>query len=176
MTAPDVELSRPVDLDRIGEKEVAFDVVASPAEREALAHRFGLMSLQRLEARVTLRRTRNRKAIRLAGRLLADVTQSCVVSLEPVPDHIEQEFGLLYGDIAASSDVSVAIDDDDLEPMPDGALDIGEAVAQELALALDPYPRAPGAIVDSPPEDGLEGAEKRTHPFDTLKKLRPQKP
>jgi len=84
----------------------------------------------------------------LSGRLRADVVQACVVSLEPVASAIEQDFTLLYGPTQPGKSVMVDLETDVAEPFEGDAIDIGEAAAQQLALALDPYPRAPGARLE----------------------------
>ncbi len=68
--------------------------------------------------------------------------QTDVVTLDPVPGHVEDDFSLLFG---GTPDDAAALDPDAelVEPLVDGHIDIGEAVAQQLSLAMDPYPRAP---------------------------------
>lgn len=147
------EFARPIDLTRLGDREVTHTIEATTAERAALAVRFGLVSLDSLTATLRVQRVRGGAAIRLAGTFAADLAQACVVTLEPVRQHVEETFEVLY---AADSPVeeSVVGMDSDLdwpEPLPDGLLDLGETVAQQLSLTLDPYPRAPGVELGSQP-------------------------
>jgi uncharacterized metal-binding protein YceD (DUF177 family) len=169
---PAGEFSRPIDLDRIGDVESVFDFVATPEECAALAARFGLISIERLEARIKLRRRRGKALLRLSGHFSADVTQSCVVTLAPVPGHVEDGFTVLYGDVDQGAEVLIDPQEEaDFEPLPTGVLDVGETVAQEFALALDPYPRAPGAEV--PPTSAEERVSTPPeHPFAVLAKLK----
>jgi len=142
------EFSRRVELARVGALESTYPISAEPGERAALARRFELLSLDRLEAEIRLKRVGG-GMIRLTGHFSADVAQSCVVSLDPVASALEQDFTVLYG--ATEPDKSVIMVDlesDAAEPFDGDAIDIGEAVAQQLALALDPYPRAPGVCVE----------------------------
>lgn len=142
------EFSRLVAADTISNHPHRREIAAEPAERKALAQRFGLLSLDLLGAVLEMHRQAG-DVIHVSGHLSADVVQSCVVSLAPVPAHIEFDFELSYGGSAAESDE----DDIDLagldapEPVVNGQIDLGEAVAQQLAIALDPYPRAPGAAL-----------------------------
>ncbi len=141
------EFSRLVAADTISNHLQRREIAAEPAERKALAQRFGLLSLDNLGAVLELQRQAG-DVIHVSGHLSADVVQSCVVSLAPVPAHIETDFALSYGGSAVEGD-----EDDDLdlagldapEPVIDGQIDLGEALAQQLAITLDPYPRAPGA-------------------------------
>ncbi len=141
------EFSRRIELARLGAHEAAYPISAEAAEREALARRFDLLSLDRLEAEIHLRRAGG-GMVRLSGRLGADVVQACVISLEPVASAIEQDFAMLYGPAQPGKSVMVDLETEVAEPFDGDAIDIGEAVAQQLALALDPYPRAPGASLE----------------------------
>jgi uncharacterized metal-binding protein YceD (DUF177 family) len=172
VATPAGEFCRPIDLDRIGDVEAVYDLVATPEECAALAKRFGLISIERLEARIKLRRRRGKALLRLSGHFSADVTQSCVVTLGPVPGHVEDDFTVLYGDVDQGAEVLIDPQEEaDFEPLPAGALDMGETVAQEFALALDPYPRAAGASV--PPGEAEEAVEMPPeHPFAVLAKLK----
>lgn len=141
---PAPEFSRRVELSRVSSRSTAMPIVAEPGEREALARRFGLLALDRLEAEISLARLAG-GFIRLTARFTAAVVQACVVSLDPVPGVLTEEFSLLYGRSAPDSAVVVDLESEIVEPFEGDAIDVGEAVAQQLALALDPYPRAPGA-------------------------------
>lgn len=127
-------------------------------EREALARRLGLLALDRLEAEVTAKPLANGRLVRVEGRLSADLVQECVVSLAPVPAQLAETFTAFFGEEEASADPSDEVDvpfDADLpEPIEDGTVDLGELVAQHLSLALDPYPRAPGARFEAPAAEG----------------------
>jgi uncharacterized metal-binding protein YceD (DUF177 family) len=133
----------------------------------------GLLALDRLEAQVRLSRLAG-GFLRLAAELSADVTQACVVTLEPVRSRIEEEFTLLYsnGPEEKAGEVVLSGSDEVVEPLSEGSLDIGEAVAQQLSLALDPFPRAPGAEL---PGEAAPEAPERVSPFAALAALRTAK-
>jgi len=153
-------------------RETAVSLAADAAERAALARRFGLTDLVRLQAAVRLLRTG--PLVTATADLEADVVQSCVVTLEPVPAAIRDRATRLYADPGPADEgeggeeVVVQIDEDDPpEPIVDGAIDIGELVAEEMGLRLEPYPRSPGAAFDAPAgEDALES------PFVVLGRLK----
>jgi uncharacterized metal-binding protein YceD (DUF177 family) len=144
------EFPRPVAVERLAEEDI-YRIEATPAERVALARRFGLRALDALTAEVRL--TPLGRGVRLDAALEADVVQECVVTLQPVPNHVSERFTLVYGEAPASPDEDAVV-----EPLENETIDIGEAVAQQLSLALDPYPRAPGASVD-PRWTGEEAVE-----------------
>jgi uncharacterized metal-binding protein YceD (DUF177 family) len=142
---PAIEFSRPVDTARLkGEEQQVYDIAATSAERAGLARRFGLEALDRLEARVRLSRVAG-GYVRLAAELSADVVQTCVATLEPVASRVEDAFALLYGAVEEEGEVVLDNEAETVEPLDGGTIDIGEAVAQQLSLALDPYPRSPEA-------------------------------
>ena len=162
------EFPRPVDLARVGDSATRMEIEANAAERAALAQRFGLPAIDSLRATLELRRIRGGAAVKLAGQLSADVTQSCVVTLEPVKQHVEEEFEILYSDEVTHEQSSIGADVAWPEALPQGPLDVGEAVAEQLSLALDPYPRAPGVALE-PRWTGEGEADK---PFAALGKLK----
>ncbi len=158
------EFARPVDVNRLPSGEGVYDLAATAAERAALARRFDLLALDRLEAQVRLTLLAG-GLLRLSAALSADLVQACVVTLEPVLGHIDDQFTLLYRPGAGDGEKAVVLSGaaELVEPLPGGVLDIGEAVAQQLSLVLDPFPRAPGAAAESP-------AEALASPFAALAK------
>lgn len=168
------EFSRPVAIESIGPKAQTRRIEAEAGERRDLAERFGLLALQSLSATVELERQAG-DAVHARGHLVADVVQSCVVTLEPVPAHIEADFTCNYT-AAAPEAVEAVIDplaEEEIEALTGEEIDLGETVAQQLAIALDPYPRAPGAVW---PQDAQSetaaGREGGKGPFATLARLK----
>jgi uncharacterized metal-binding protein YceD (DUF177 family) len=157
-------------LDQVRDGE-RLDLVADEAERGAIAKRLDLASLDRLEAHVRLERTGD--AVRATGRLLASLDQCCVVTGDPVAAHVDEPFAILFvPEPVAGPDEEVELGEGDLDVVfHDGAaIDLGGALADTLALSLDPYPRSAGA------EAALKEAgvlsEEQASPFAVLAKLR----
>ena len=146
MSAPAPEFSRLIRLNEIGDGSRERQIEANEAERKALARRFGLLSLGRLEAR--LRIVPEAKSWLLSGALSADLEQPCVATGEPVPAHIEAPFSVRFvRDLESpeAEEIELSDADCDLIELDGERIDMGETVAQSLALNLDPYPRAPDA-------------------------------
>ncbi|HEY2891689.1 MAG TPA: DUF177 domain-containing protein, partial [Dongiaceae bacterium] len=97
------EFSRPVAADTISSSPQHREIAAEAAERDALAQRFGLLSLDKLTAVLDLQRQAG-EVIHVSGHLSADAVQRCVVSLAPVPAHLETDFKVSYGGAAAQAD------------------------------------------------------------------------
>ncbi len=172
------EFSRVVSLESLGDEEVERSIAASADELAVLATRLGLLSLGRLEAVVRLRRPTGSDLVRVWGRFEAKVTQACVVTLAPVHSCLARDFAVVYG-LAPERDglvTAVEVDVEQEDPPeslgPDG-LDLGEAVVQQLAVAIDPYPRAAGADLGRLEWPAKEGADKRgASPFQSLEALK----
>ena len=149
---PSPEFSRRVVVEVIPAAGDTREIVAEPEERDALARRFGLLAFGALSASLRLQPLAH-GLVRVEGRFTAALAQACVVTLEPIARRIDASFALVYGPTAAAAGphevVMTADEDAPPEPIEDGAIDLGEATAQQLALALDDFPRAPNADLDS---------------------------
>ncbi len=139
------EFHRPVRIDQIGEGEMRQHIVADTDERRRLMGRFGLLALDSLAADYVLRR--DAAGITATGTLTARVAQPCVASGEPVPESVDEPFTLRFLPEGSVENGEFELDDDSLDTMfyTGSAIDLGEAAAETLALALDPYPRSPDA-------------------------------
>lgn len=162
MSADRPEFSRPVPLARLGRDPFRREIEARPQEREALARRFGLLALDRLAATVELAR-RSGGSVLLEAAFEAEFVQECVVSLEPVRGAVRQRFALIYAPQAAEGEIEIEGEGPTVEPLAGEAIDIGEAVAQELSLALPEFPRDPAAAIE-----GLAEAGGEERPFAAL--------
>jgi len=165
------EFSRTFRLDELGSAPRAVSVSADDGERAALAARFGLIDIERLDAQAEL--SRDGDVVTATGKLEAVLTQACVASGEPVPARIAEEFTLRFVPAGAEpSGEEVELEESELDEIDyeGSAIDLGEAVAQTMALALDPFPRAAGAD-EKLREAGVLG-EEDAGPFAALKALK----
>ena len=158
----------PLDRIRDGER---IDLVADEAECSAIAKRLGLASLDRLEAHAVIEC--KGKKIRASGRVKAALAQYCAASNEPVPERIDESFELHFlPEPSGLPDDEVELGASDLDVVfHDGAgIELGAAIADTLALALDPFPRGPNA------DEALKAAgvlsEDQAGPFAILAKLK----
>ncbi|MCB2079753.1 MAG: DUF177 domain-containing protein [Novosphingobium sp.] len=167
MTAP--EFSRIVDIRQADVERM--QLVANDAERTALAERFGLVRIDRLEAEVSLQR--NELVVTAEGRLTADIVQSCAVSAEDLPVAIAEELHFRFvpasTDLAADEEIEIDADDCDEIDYEGTAFDLGEALAQSLFLAIDPFLTGPEAD-EARQRAGITSPEDNS-PFAALKGL-----
>jgi uncharacterized metal-binding protein YceD (DUF177 family) len=144
------EFSRSVQVEGLGANGATIALKADAGECTAVANRLDLQEVKNLQAEATLRRTAV-GLVRLNVEFSANVIQSCVVTLDPVPGRVADRFTLLcegeqkQGRDDDGGDVYVdPFGEDPVEVLTDGCLDIGELLIQHLSLALNPYPHADG--------------------------------
>lgn len=179
MSAP---LSQPYNLGRLGAAGDVIRIAADEGQRAAIAVLAEALDLSRFTADVTLTKT-DATRYRLDYRLQADVSQACVVTLEPVPAVIRHDFARelhftgparrapASGPVAAELDLSdqMAPDADEApEEIESLHYDLAGPLLEEFLLALDPYPRAPG--VEFTPH--TEAGDAPENPFAVLKSLK----
>jgi len=162
------EFSRPVDERQLTARPVGIE--ASADERRALARRFALVAIKSLKA--TVRFERDGEAVRAQGRLSAAIVQSCAISGEDLPVSIEEALVLRFVPERHPEDEEIELDAQDLDEIPfeGDEFDLGEAVAQSLALAIDPYAIGPEA--DRVRKEAGLGDEAASGPFAALAALK----
>ena len=139
------ELHRPVALDRIGSRGLDMEIEAGPEELPAIAGRLRVLALASLHCAFTLRRV-GASMVEADGVLRAQVTETCVVSLDPFSHDVQETFTIHFVPPGAEDDNPDPEAVDQI-PYAGGAADLGEAAVEQLALALDPFPRKPGAAL-----------------------------
>jgi uncharacterized metal-binding protein YceD (DUF177 family) len=175
-TAP---FSFPVEAVALPASGRVYDLAADQAAREAVARELGLDAVMSLVANFTVAPGLD-GSIEVSGHFKADVVQACVITLQPVPAHLEETIARRFVAHAAApkpkddakakrktpgkepnkkkfksideiEEVDGWIDPNDeiFDPLVDGVIDLGEVVTEQLSLALDPYPKAPGATFGS---------------------------
>lgn len=158
----------PLDQVRDGDR---LDLVADPAECAAIADRLGLLRLDRLDAHTVL--SRDGQKVRATGRVKAALEQSCVVTGDPVPAHVDEAFDILFlPEPTGRADEEIELGTAELDAMfHDGsAIELGSAIVDSLALALDPYPRSSAA--DAALKEAGVLSEEEAGPFAALAALR----
>lgn len=167
--------ARNYDLATLPEKGAELKLTPSAGERAAIAAWLGVAAVERLTADITLSR-RGRDFYAYEAAFAADVVQSCVVTLEPVPAHLTGEFRRSFRVVPQAVSRrqeegpggEISLEGDDTDMLDDASLDLAAPVLEELSLSLDPYPRAPGASFAAPEPEGPVA----DNPFAVLKALR----
>lgn len=165
-------LSTIYDLSNLSDAGAELTITATPEERARIAAWAEVQSIDKFEARVTLER-RSPTRFEYQADFIADVVQSCVVTLDPVPAHLALWIArslhltrFLRGKDIPSHEFAPASDEGP-EEIEDVHYDIAAPLLEEFSLALDPYPRAPGVAFDTPDDGNV-----RESPFAVLKSLK----
>jgi uncharacterized metal-binding protein YceD (DUF177 family) len=165
------------NLARLGNAGDEVRLAADPAQRAAIAKWAGLLGVEKWDARVKIKKLASNR-FGLNFHLAADVIQSCVVSLEPVPGHLERDFSREFIFVGTSrhrpaeTESETVLDiaeEEGPEEIESLHVDLAAPVLEEFTLALDPYPRRPGAEF-TPQIEPSDGSES---PFAALKALKP---
>ncbi len=161
---PDREFCKLITISGLPLQGRIVDLAPSEAERAAIARRLDIPAVETLSGRVEIRPAQG--GIALNGRIQASLVRLCVVTLEPVNETVDERFDLRFArGHAAEAQTELLIDEDTPEPLEGEEIDIGEVLVQQLALAMDPYPRRDGAVV----EKAEFGQTLDTSPFAVLK-------
>lgn len=166
------EFSYLIKSGQIKDQAHEYRISADESQRQALAKRFDLVEIARLEGCFRLQHEHS-GIIAARLKLYADITQICVVTLDPFSEHIEDAVDLRFVPAPMLNRLADASDDEeeialDSFDSPDeiayehDQIDLGAVLSEQLALVLNPYPRKPGAALpdtatDTPP-----------HPFAAL--------
>ena len=170
--------SVPVVVAQIPDTGSHREIEADQAARDAMADVAGLREI--LSASASLDLTLEKAGrVHVAGRVRARVGQTCVVSLDPIENDIDEAIDLIFAppeqirelaelvDEAAESDAEIP---DPPEPIVNGVIDLGRLATDALFLGIDPYPRRPDAVF----EPMVEAPDPEDHPFAALKALQPR--
>lgn len=157
-----------LQLDQIRDGD-RIDINANAEELAAIANRLRLSSLDRLDAHAVLARDGER--VKATGRLKASLSQACVATGEPVAEHVDEAFHLSFVP-APTAEQELELDADQLDTIfHDGAaIDLGTAIADTLALAIEPYPRS--AKADAALREAGVLSEEEAGPFAALAALK----
>jgi len=181
MSVPPPEFSRPTKPVIAARSNAVIDLVADADERAALARRFAWLAIDWLEASVRLEPA-DGDATLMTGVLKAQVTQACVATGEPVPETIETDFAIRLvpgtADVEPEPGSEIEIDAADTDSIfyTGEEADLGEAIAETLALAVDPWPRVKNAedVLRKAGVKREEDAAIESGPFAALAALKTQ--
>jgi len=178
------EFSHIVQLSELGGRPLEIDLIANPQELAALKKRLIVEDIESFKAHVSLILLKN-SDVNMTASFSAQVRQSCGVTLKPIVSEINYEFSITYRTIVEEEDEEEDEVFEDFEnfveppdPLIDEKIDVGEALVEQLALEIDPFPRVKGAVFEGYVA-GSEVVEKayleKKNPFAVLSKLKLKK-
>lgn len=174
------------DAHNLGAEVTSRTIEASDEERGFVKNRLELDDIKNLKAELSFEKV-NGYVVHVSGQVQADVTQTCVVTLEPIETHVTEEIDAYFADPAEvvgfdkvkkqkeleteEGEIPILDEKDDPEPLIDGKIDLGDLAVQFLSLGIDPYPHKEGAMHDLTDEDHERIAKERVkeNPFAALK-------
>jgi Large ribosomal RNA subunit accumulation protein YceD len=157
------------------------DIEADAPARARIAAAAGLRDVSRLAAHFDLMPLSGDR-VHVTGTVSAIVGQTCVVTLEPLDNPIEEGVDLIFSPAAGEADPEPEPDGDDPnrhgsweadppEPLVNGIIDLGALAAEFMVLGINPYPRKEGAVLPAP----VEKTDPQSHPFAALARLKGEK-
>jgi uncharacterized metal-binding protein YceD (DUF177 family) len=176
------EFSFFINCETLKEAEKTYQIEASDDEREALAKRLDLLSLDSLIVKAVVSR-QSSDLVYAMCQCSAEYVQACVVTSKPLKNRLDFNFERTF---SASAEAFLGSDvepdeeegglDDEMpeppDPMTNGGFDLGESVAEQLSLEIDPFPRAADAVLDGMTSAGDDEGTQRTNPFAVLEQLK----
>ena len=180
------EFSFFIDCNTLKEATRSYDIEADEAERRGLAKRFDLLSLDHLSAHAEVSRESG-DVVRLVCHWKAEIVQACVVTANPLKNILKGIFERTFSESAepyfgsdtepeGEGELTEGELNDDIpdppDPMIKGGFDLGETVAEQLSLEIDPFPRSVGASFEGYSSAGDDGPDDRINPFAVLEQLK----
>src|SRR5271154_5529672 len=129
---------------------------ANDAVRMAMADIAGVREIISASALFDLK-LKSGGRVHVTGEVHARIGQTCVVTLDPIEDEIDEMIDLMFApseqipSLSALTEGAAASDEeipDPPEPIVNGVIDLGRLATDVLFLAIDPYPRRPGAVFE----------------------------
>ncbi|MCP5083407.1 MAG: DUF177 domain-containing protein [Alphaproteobacteria bacterium] len=169
------EFSRPLEISELEHGQIVRELTADTTELSALQQRYDVEALWSASASLTIS-PEAEGVVKVTGFVRADLSQICSVSLEAVEEAINEPVSITYlppgvdePNVATDSPLETQ---EDYEPFDGMSLELGEFVVQEIAAAIDPYPRKSGVVFGNQGQLGDNAPEERDNPFAVLQKLK----
>ena len=168
-----------VNVAQIPEGGLHHDIEADAATRAGMAEIAGLRDVSSARGSFDLS-LQSGGRVHVAGHLTARIGQTCVVTLDPIENDIDEEIDLIFAPVEQIPQIADELGDEEIEigegevpdppePIVNGIIDLGRLATDVLFLAIDPYPRKEGAVF----EPQVTAADPEDHPFAALKALKP---
>jgi uncharacterized metal-binding protein YceD (DUF177 family) len=166
----------PVVVAQIPDAGLHRDIEADQPARQAMAQLAGLREILSANASLDVTPTGEGR-FHVAGRVRARIGQTCVVTLDPIENEIDEEVDLIFAPPEQIPELADLVDEaiegeaeipDPPEPIENGVIDLGRLATDALFLAIDPYPRRSDAVFEPP----VEADDPEAHPFAALKALK----
>jgi Large ribosomal RNA subunit accumulation protein YceD len=166
----------PIVVAQIPDTGLHREVEADAPTRKAIAEAAGLREIFSVRASLDVTPKSDGRFI-VTGSVKARVGQTCVVTLDPIENDIDEPIDQLFAPAEQISALADLVEDDTEseveipdppEPIVGGVIDLGRLATDALFLGVDPYPRKAGAVFEPP----VTADDPEDHPFAALKALK----
>jgi Large ribosomal RNA subunit accumulation protein YceD len=170
----------PVTVLQIPESGLHRELDADEPARKAMADVAGLREVLSAHASFDVM-PKSGGRFHVAGNVRARIGQTCVVTLDPIENDIEEPIDLIFAPPEQIPQLADLVDDtadgdaetaDPPEPIVNGVIDLGRVATDALFLGIDPYPRKADAVF----EHETMPPDPEDHPFAALKALKAKPP
>jgi uncharacterized metal-binding protein YceD (DUF177 family) len=160
---------------------LSHERAATPDELQRLASAIDAIAVEYFKAAYTLKPASGAQYL-FDGTLTARLTQACVVTLEPVNEHLNESFSVIFAPAGAKEPVindheskaAPVLELPDIEPFTGDTLDVGRVLFELFSASIDPYPRKENAEFTWPGDGDTKARESTDNPFAALAKLKPK--
>ncbi len=178
--SPADQLSHTVNVAVLPARGLRIKLEADEAVRALLAHEANALRVDRFNCELLLKRW-HKNGVIVTGEVSADITQECVVTLEPVHSRIFEEIERLFVPDGSkltkprlNNEGELVIDfdgKDEPEPFCGDTLNAWEIAIEHFLLGVDPFPRKEGVELDDAVQatNQPEHSEEKPNPFAVLK-------
>ncbi len=166
MTSRSLPFTKIVDLTRLKEPQT-FELSAPSEALGAIAARLETPAVLSLNGVATV--TPTVEGAIVEGAVKAAMRRACVVTLDPIDERIDETFSIRFArESDTAAEIELDLEEDWTEPLDGESLDVADILVQQVALAMDPYPRKPGAEAPA----ALKPSPEQVSPFAVLKSLK----
>jgi hypothetical protein len=161
-----------VDVMRLPKKGMPVSIDAGPEQLAALAREHHLLEAKGFHADLVVSPWK-RDGVSVSGRVEGDIVQECVVTLEPIEAHVEQDVSAVFIPEGSKLDRFQELSGGEMVLDPEGpdlpesfsgtSIDVGALAEEFFALGIDPYPRKEGVEAL-----GTADVEENSQPLGTL--------
>jgi len=171
------DFSYPIPVDMIAQKEKRYSIEASVEDNKSIAEILMVPAVNHFSAKYVVKGYKKSTLIEVSGEYSAKIMQNCIITLEDFEKEYSGEFSVMYDSklkVKTKDDEECDIAElDSPEVVYGNEIDLVHVALEQIALALDDYPRKEGAKYNFKPEfteDDL--AKERKNPFDILASLK----
>ncbi|MDR1694510.1 MAG: DUF177 domain-containing protein [Lactobacillaceae bacterium] len=166
------DFSYPLLIDDLSSSESKYQIKADKGELLFLKDLLKVEDMHSLSVEFKVKLDRKRHILNVNGHLNSKVELKSVISLEVFSKEYGSDFSLIYDTNPSydfKEDEELDFDDEIVENVYEGKIDLAQIAIEQLALLIDDYPRKDGESFSFKSEFS---EEDKKNPFDILAELK----